>query len=69
MNAIDKVVAIKCEGSTTVDIKEVHEFQGDFKALTKENFEKLKKTILIEGFADPLNIWINPEDRRKYLLS
>jgi len=58
-SAIDKVIEIKCEGATTLPLESIKEFQGEFKALTKENFEKLKHTITTEGFCDPINIWEN----------
>ncbi len=58
-SAIDKVIDIKCEGAATLPLDLIKEFQGEFKALTKENFEKLKHTITTEGFCDPINVWEN----------
>ena len=58
-SAIDKVIEIKCEGATTLPLESIKEFQGEFKALTKENFEKLKHTITTEGFCDAINVWEN----------
>lgn len=65
-SAIDKVVSISCEGSGALDIGEMTEFQGDFKALTRENYNKLKKTILDLGFSDPINVWVS--DDKNYIL-
>jgi hypothetical protein len=48
---------IKCKGAAEISIDNLREFQGDLKELTKENFDKLKHTILTEGYCDPGSVW------------
>lgn len=50
-------IKITCEGATTVDIDELAELQGDLKDLSKENYEKLKASILQFGFTFPVFMW------------
>ena len=40
-----KTIQIRCEGSRSIDIDELIEFQGGLKDLEKSNYEKLKKEI------------------------
>lgn len=57
--SIPKEVVIKCSGAATLPIDKIIPFQGDFKELTKDNFNKLKNTILTEGFCSPGSVWEN----------
>lgn len=52
-----KIIEIKCQGAGTLDISKVEPFQGNLKSLSKENYERLKKSILDLGFSFPLHIW------------
>lgn len=61
-----KSIQIKCTGTTAVDIENLEEFQGELKSLSKENFEKLKKEIIENGFSFPVNVWKN--DGKYYIL-
>jgi len=54
-----KKIEIKCKGTKYIDINELLEFQGNLKELSKENFEKLKKSILKYGFRIPVFVWRN----------
>lgn len=47
MNAIDKVVEIRCEGAGLLDIDDLTPFQGELKKLSHDNYNKLKNIILI----------------------
>ena len=52
-----KTIQIRCEGSRSIDIDELIEFQGGLKDLEKSNYEKLKKEIEETGFAFPIYVW------------
>lgn len=67
MSAIDKVIEVRVKHGPDMDIEDFHPFQGDLKALPKENYEKLKHTILEEGFADPFNLYFDA-DKKKYFI-
>ncbi len=41
----------------TIDYREVEEFQGNLKDLTKDNYAKLKKSIEENGFFIPMFLW------------
>jgi hypothetical protein len=50
-------VAIKCEGTEVRDIHTLEEFQGELKALSEENYQRLKNDLLTLGFCEPVVIW------------
>lgn len=58
-SAIDKIVEIKCQGATTIDLEDLNEFQGNLKELSHKNYNKLKKEILTHGFSEPVSVWID----------
>lgn len=59
-----KELIIKCKGSTTAKLEELLIFQGDLKDLSKENFEKLYRS-LSKGFTSPINVWIKPDGSKQ----
>ena len=50
-------IRVRCTGADTVDISKLTHFQRDLKDLSLENFEKLKKEIIAEGFKNPFLVW------------
>ena len=66
-SAIDKVIDIRVKHGPDMDIDDFYPFQGDLKELPKENFEKLKHTIIEEGFADPFNLWFDPDKKKHFI--
>jgi hypothetical protein len=54
---MDKTVKISCTGTEFVDFHNLTEFQGDLKDRSIEQIEKLKKSILTDGFSYPFFIW------------
>lgn len=59
-------IQIKCKGTNELLLSEMSPLQGNLKKLTKENAEKLKNSILTQGFTAPFFIW---EDKDKnYIL-
>ena len=59
-----KTIAIRCEGSMTLPLDTILEFQGKLKKLTKSNLEKLKNNILKKGFTAPPFVWDDKGDYR-----
>jgi len=54
-----QTIQIKCQGAGVLSLAELDNIQGDLKKLSKENLEKLKKNILLNGFIAPIFIWNN----------
>ena len=50
-------IRIKCKGSKTMDYRELQEFQGSLKTMTKMNATKLKNEILDLGWTSPIFVW------------
>ena len=53
---MEKII-VTCTAADRLPIDSILEFQGDLKKLSKENREKLKKSILKNGFTAPIFIW------------
>lgn len=52
-------VRISCTGADLSEIDDLTEFQGNLKALSKENYHKLRKEIETIGFSEPVSVWKN----------
>lgn len=52
-----KIISIKCKGTKSIDLDDLVYFQGALKELSKDNFEKLKKSFLKYGFRIPIFVW------------
>jgi len=52
-----KNIPIKCKGQRYVSINKLKSFQGNLKELKKDEFEKLKRSILKYGFSFPVFVW------------
>jgi hypothetical protein len=51
-------IAITADGvHNLVDIEELHDFQGNLKDLSSENYDKLKKLILKHGMSFAVHVW------------
>lgn len=51
----------------TAPITEFSATQGELKFLSKENYNKLKKTIEKHGFDIPVTVWVDPEGTKHLL--
>lgn len=51
------IIEIKCKGNTSVKIDKLLPLQGELKALSDENYEKLKAAIVKHGFSFPELVW------------
>lgn len=63
-----EVIRVIVEGADVIDIHLLKEFQGELKTLSDEAYEQLKDDILTLGFADPINVWPDPESKNNYIL-
>jgi len=54
-----KTIKIACSGSDSLLVSEFKPLQGDLKAMSPENMEKLKARIVKYGFDAPIFIWDN----------
>lgn len=61
-----KRIDVKCTGADTLPIDELVIIQGDFKTLSKLSAEKLKTSILKEGFSDPVRVWVSGGEKKQY---
>jgi len=55
-------IQIKCKGAININPMELVEFQGDLKSLSQQNYERLKRQILKQGFSFPQSVWKDPSD-------
>ena len=56
MKKSDKIINVTCEGKTTLRINDIKGLQGNLKELSKDNYKKLKQSLLEHGFAFPVNL-------------
>lgn len=57
-------IRITCEAATTLPLAEFEEFQGDLKWLEEKEYEKLKASILEDGYHDPIHVWKKKGERK-----
>ena len=54
---IMNTIEVRCKAADLLPIDRIVEFQGDLKTLTKNNREKLQRSILRHGFIAPFFVW------------
>ncbi len=54
---MSKEVRVTCSAADILPIDALLEFQGDLKRITKDNLDKLKRSILKHGFTAPIFVW------------
>lgn len=52
-----KTIRIRCQAAKLVKYQKLKPFQDDLKELSEENQEKLKNTIIDDGFVFPIHVW------------
>ena len=52
-------ILIKCDTKLFIALESILDFQGELKVLSEENYQKLKKQILEQGFCAPIFVWKN----------
>lgn len=59
-----KAIEVKCTGTDFIELSKLQPFQDDLKKLKRENFEKLRKSIIQKGFIAPFFVWKDKENNR-----
>ncbi len=54
---MEKAIRVTCDTKLFVPLTELREIQGSLKEMTKENFVRLRKSILEDGFNFPVFVW------------
>ena len=62
------ITVINPNNLPTVVIEDLIPVQGELKYLSKENYTKLKTSIVENGFYIPMFIWEDPRDESKYII-
>jgi len=52
-----KEIRVTCRAADILPIDSLIEFQGNLKSISKDNLDKLKRSILRHGFTAPFFIW------------
>jgi len=60
-----KMIAIKCKGSSTATLAELHIIQDDLKELPFNSYIKMRNYILERGFIAPFFVWSTQNGRPK----
>ena len=50
-------IRIECTGTENIDLDNLVELQGNLKELSKENYTRLKDSIIKYGFSFPMFVW------------
>ena len=53
----DKVIHIRCEAKEYIQLDDLIPLQGDLKSITKENFDKIKKSLINDGIPLGFHTW------------
>lgn len=59
----DKIISIKCEGKESFDIDDLLPLQGKLKSITKEQFNKLKQSLIKDGLPLGFHVWKDSKDK------
>lgn len=54
-----KIIQIKCKGTNSININQLKDFQGNLKELRESEYNKLKNSIIKNGFRIPVFVWNN----------
>lgn len=63
----NKIVKITCEGTININLSELNPLQAKLKSLSTINANKLKRSILKNGFSFPVFVWKN-QSTEKWML-
>ena len=59
-------IKITCTGAGLASLDDLIIIQGNFKSLSKSSAQKLRASILQEGFADPIRVWVSGGKMKKH---
>lgn len=54
---MSKTLKIEVKGATTIDYRKLEPFQGDLKALEREEYEAMRESLLKNGFSFTIHVW------------
>lgn len=60
---LDKVIHIKCEAKSYFQLDELNHFQGDLKSIDKDQFLKLKKSLISDGLPIGFHVWVDKKNK------
>lgn len=63
-----KTVRIEVNAGGTLGLPLLNPLQGKLKSLSDENYEKLKKEIVEDGFSFAFSVWESKDDGKTYIL-
>ncbi len=66
--SLPKEVVNRVDKQIELGLTEINHFQGDLKTLTKEDFDKLRESIIKEGFIHSPHVWFDPGKKKWFLL-
>jgi len=61
-------IKVRCRGAESLALDELTPLQNELKTLTKENFDKLKESLIQKGFWFPFFVWVEPKSNKKYYI-
>ncbi len=65
---MSKTINIVCNSGLSMSINDINNLQGDLKTLSDESRSKLRHQIETTGFAYAPHVWLNPADKKFYLI-
>ena len=63
-----KQITVQCVGAAVLPLHDLLPFQGDLKTLSKDNYERLRKEILEDGFSFPVAVWEKDDETNFYII-
>lgn len=59
----EKTIQIKCEAKSYYQLDDLNHFQGDLKSIDKDQFLKLKKSLISDGLPIGFHVWIDKKSK------
>lgn len=56
------IIKVTCNIEDRINFNKLNPIQGNLKSLSKENYEKLKRSIIKHGIHSPCYVWQDPND-------
>lgn len=63
-----KQITVQCVGAAVLPLHDLLPFQGELKTLSKDNYERLRKEILEDGFSFPVAVWEKEDETNFYII-
>lgn len=59
----EKTIHIKCEAKSYYQLDDLNHFQGDLKSIDKDQFLKLKKSLISDGLPIGFHVWVDKKNK------